>query len=148
MLNTKVTQQTFIMYISPLWNTIWWNIDFHSTSMFLVWSLLLSMHLEGCGVLHPIFASQVRHAKKNWTHSDISFCENEGWKRSKIIEKRGQLDWKSRGKLIQSAYNLLNNTFWWKIRSILCSCISGTICDRDKPFFSAERGDQSDCVEV
>ncbi len=53
-----------------------------------------------------------------------------------------------KGKLIQNAYNLLNNTFWWKITLTLGPSISGTKCDRDKPIFSAEKGGQSDCVEV
>ncbi len=33
----------------------------------------------------------------------LRFWENEGSKRSKINEKGGQLDWKSRRKLIQNA---------------------------------------------
>ncbi len=43
---------------------------------------------------------------------------------------------------------LLNNTFWCKIRPTLGPSISGTRYDRDKPIFSAERGGQSDGVEV
>ncbi len=43
---------------------------------------------------------------------------------------------------------MLNNTFWWKITPTLGPSISGTECDRDKPIFSAEKGGQSDCVEV
>ncbi len=35
-----------------------------------------------------------------------------------------------------------------KSRPTLGSSISGTKCDRDKPIVSAERGGQSDCVEV
>ncbi len=34
--------------------------------------------------------------KKNWTQSDLRFCENEGSKRFKINEKGGQLDNKLR----------------------------------------------------
>ncbi len=34
------------------------------------------------------------------------------------------------------------------MRPTLGPNISGTKCDRDKPIFSAERGDQSDCVEL
>ncbi len=34
----------------------------------------------------------VQHAKKNWTQSDIRFCENEGSNRFKINEKCGHLD--------------------------------------------------------
>ncbi len=52
------------------------------------------------------------------------------------------------GKLMQNALNLLNNTFWRKIRPPLGPNISGTKCDRDKPIFSAERGGQSDGVVV
>ncbi len=58
---------------------------------------------RGEGVLHHIFVSRVQHLKKNWTQSDQSFCENEGSKRSKINQKVGQLDWKSRWKFIQNA---------------------------------------------
>ncbi len=54
----------------------------------------------GVVVLHQIFDSQVQHAIKNWTQLDLRFCKNEGSKRSKINEKEGQLDRKSRRKLI------------------------------------------------
>ncbi len=66
----------------------------------------------------------------------------EWWsKRSKINEKWGQLDRKSSRKLIQNAYKLLNNTFWWNIRPTLGPGISGTKCDRDKLiFFCKSRG--------
>ncbi len=73
------------------------------------------------------------------------FCKIEGSKRSKINEKSGYLDGKSRRKLIQNASKLLNNTFWWKIRPTLHPSISETKCDRDKPIFSAKRSGQSDC---
>ncbi len=86
--------------------------------------------------------------QKKWTKWDLRFCENEGSIRFKINEIVGQLDWKSRRKLIQNAKNLLSNTFWWKIRPILSPSISGTKWDRDNPIFSAERGGQSDCVGV
>ncbi len=43
-------------------------------------------------VLHQIFGTCVHHANKNWTQSDLRFCENEGSKRFKINKKRGQLD--------------------------------------------------------
>ncbi len=33
------------------------------------------------------FGSWVQHVKKNWTQSNLRFCENEGSKRSKINEK-------------------------------------------------------------
>ncbi len=87
---------------------------------------------------------------KKWTPLNLRFCKNEGAKRSKINEKGGQLDWISRRKFIQNAWykKLLNNTFWWKIRPTLGPSISGTKCDRDKPNFTAERGHQSNCVEV
>ncbi len=49
---------------------------------------------------------------------------------------------------MQNALNLLNNTFWWKIKPNLGPSISETKSDRDKPIFTAERRDQSDCVEV
>ncbi len=67
-------------------------------------------------------------------------CENEVPKRSKINEKGSQLDWKSRRKLIQNNQNLLNNTFWWKIRPTLGHSISWTKCDRNKPIFCRKRG--------
>ncbi len=54
--------------------------------------LLIVNQGGGGGVLHQIFGSQVQHVKKNWTQSDLRFCENEGSKRSKINEKEGQLD--------------------------------------------------------
>ncbi len=66
----------------------------------------------------------------------------------KSIKKRGSIGSKIKGKLIQNALNLLNNTFWWKIRPHLSPSISGTKYDRDKPTFSAEREGQSDCDEV
>ncbi len=43
---------------------------------------------------------------------------------------------------------MLPNTFWWQIKPTLGPSISRTKCDRDNPFFSAEIGDQSDCVEL
>ncbi len=46
-----------------------------------------------------------------WTQSEVTFCENEGSNRFKINEKGDQLDRKTRRKLIQNAYNMLNNTF-------------------------------------
>ncbi len=51
---------------------------------------------RGKGVLHQIFGTQVQHANKIWTQSDLRFCKNEWSKRFKINEKRGQLDWKLR----------------------------------------------------
>ncbi len=51
--------------------------------------------------------------------------------------KKGSIGSKVKGKLIENALNLLNNTFWWKIRPTLGTSISGTKCDRDKPIFSA-----------
>ncbi len=38
-------------------------------------------------LVHQIFGTCVQHAKKNWTQSDIRFCENEGSNRFKINEK-------------------------------------------------------------
>ncbi len=52
------------------------------------------------GVLHQIFSTQFQQAKKNWTLSDPRFCGNEGSNSFKINEKGGQLDRKSRRKLI------------------------------------------------
>ncbi len=54
-----------------------------------------------------------------------------GSKRSKINETGCQLDPKIKEK----------------IDTNLASSISGTKCDGDKPLFSADRGDQSDCDE-
>ncbi len=47
--------------------------------------------IRGGGVLHEIFCTYVKHAKK-MDRSDLSFYENEGSKRFKINEKGGQLD--------------------------------------------------------
>ncbi len=44
------------------------------------------------------------------------------------MKKEGQFDRKSRSKLIQNASNLLNNTFWWKIRPTLGPSISEPKC--------------------
>ncbi len=60
------------------------------------------------------------------------------------MKKRGQLDRKSKRKLMQNAQKLLNSTFWWTIRPTLNPSISGTKCDRDKRIISAERGGKSD----
>ncbi len=49
---------------------------------------------------------------KKGTQSDLRFCKYLGSKRSKINEKGGQLDRKSRRKLKQNANKWLNNTFW------------------------------------
>ncbi len=57
----------------------------------------------GVGVLHNIFVNWVQHMIKKWTLSDLRFCKNEGSKLSNINEKGGQLDRKSRRKLIQNA---------------------------------------------
>ncbi len=62
--------------------------------------------------------------------------------------KRGSIGSKIKGKFIQNALNLVNNTFWWRIRPNLGPCISGTKCDRDKPIFFCTKRGQSDCVEV
>ncbi len=56
------------------------------------------------------------------------------------IENERQIDTK--------CLKLLNNTFWWKITTTLGPSISRTKCDGDKSIFSAEKGGQSDCVEV
>ncbi len=62
--------------------------------------------------------------------------------------KKGLIGSKIKGKLIQNALNLLNNTLWWNIRPTLGPSITGTKCDRDKQIFSTEGGGQSVCVEV
>ncbi len=69
---------------------------------------------------------------------------------------RGQKDLRSMKKKVnwienqdENLYKILknlNNTFWWNITPSIS--ISGSKCDRDKPFFSAERGCQSDRDEV
>ncbi len=59
--------------------------------------------MGGGGVLQHIFGRGVHHAIKNWTETDLRFCENEGSKRSKINWKRGQLHQKSK----QNSYKLL-----------------------------------------
>ncbi len=50
-------------------------------------------------VFHQIFGSLVQHVMKKWIQSDL-FGKNEGAKKSKINKKGGQLDPKSRNKLI------------------------------------------------
>ncbi len=86
--------------------------------------------------------------KNNWIQSDLRFCETEGSKRFKINEKGGQLDKNIKGKLIQNALNLLDNTFWWNIRPTLSPIISGTKYNRDKPILFGRKRGRSDCVEV
>ncbi len=56
--------------------------------------------------------------------------------------KKGSIGSQIKGQLIQSAENLLNNTFWWKIRPTLGPSIYGTKCDTDKPRYKI--GIQSD----
>ncbi len=51
---------------------------------------------RGEGVLHQIFGTRIQHTNKNWTQSDLRFCENKGSKRFKINDKGGQLDRKLR----------------------------------------------------
>ncbi len=68
---------------------------------------------------------------------------------------KGQKDLRSMKKGVswienqgENWYKMLNNTFWWKIRSTLGPSISGTKCDRNKPIFTAERWGQSDYDEL
>ncbi len=49
---------------------------------------------------------------------------------------------------LKNVWNLLNNTFQRKIRTIVGPSISGIECDRDKPIFSSERGGLSDRDEA
>ncbi len=82
-------------------------------------------------VLHQIFGTRVHHTKKNWTQSDLSFCKNEWSIFFNLMEKR--VNWiENEGKIDTNAWNLLNNTFGWKITPTLGPSISGTKCDRDK----------------
>ncbi len=63
------------------------------------------------------------------------------WGQKDLKSMKKGVSWiENKGKLIQNALYLLNNTFWWKIRPTLGHSISGTKCDRDKPIFSAESG--------
>ncbi len=93
---------------------------------------------QGEGVLHQIVGTQ----------SDLRFAK-----------MRGQNDVKSMKKGVNWIENQDEN--WYKMlkicyiihlgeknRPTLGPSISETKCDRDKPSFSAERGGQSDCVEV
>ncbi len=59
-----------------------------------------------------MFGNQAQHAIKNCARSDQRFCKNGGSERSKINEKGGQLDRKSRRTFIQNALKQLNHTFW------------------------------------
>ncbi len=61
-------------------------------------------------VLHQSFCKGFQHTIK-MDPMDLRFCKNEGSKKSKTNEKGGQLDRKSRRKLLQNAYKVLNNTF-------------------------------------
>ncbi len=56
------------------------------------------------------------------------------------IENQGEID--------TNVLNLLNNTFWRKIRPNIGPSISGINVIETNRFFSAERGGQSDSVEV
>ncbi len=38
-------------------------------------------------LLHQIFGTRVRHTKKKWTQSDLSFCKNEGSTNLKLMEQ-------------------------------------------------------------
>ncbi len=105
--------------------------------LILLWGLCL---LPVGGYFTKYLVGGISTWTKNWTQSDLRFCENEGPKRSKINENAGQLDWKSRRKLIQNAWNVLTITFWWKIWPNLILSISGTNCDIDNPIFAADRG--------
>ncbi len=62
----------------------------------------------------------------------------------KTNEKRGQLDRKSRCKLVLNAYKLFNNTFILgeKSRLPIVPCVSGPKYNRHNAIFSAERGGQ------
>ncbi len=44
------------------------------------------------GVLHQIFGSGDQHTKNNWIQSNLRFCEDEGSKCFRIIEKGVKLD--------------------------------------------------------
>ncbi len=61
----------------------------------------------GGGELHKCFGNRVQYTIivtiENWTQWDLRFCKSEWSKRSKINEKGGQLDRKSRRELIQNA---------------------------------------------
>ncbi len=46
-----------------------------------------------------------------WAQSDLRFWKNEGSKRSKNNKKGGQLDQKSRRKLVQNASKWSNDRF-------------------------------------
>ncbi len=76
--------------------------------------MLSSMSREGRGgVLHQIFSSRIQQMKKNWTQSDLKFCENEGSKRFKINETRGSIGSKIKEKIdTKCLKSVKNNTFW------------------------------------
>ncbi len=53
--------------------------------------------------INVIKFSGFQHVKKVWTQSDLRFCENEGQTDLKSMKMGGQLDGKSRSKLMQNA---------------------------------------------
>ncbi len=65
----------------------------------------MSERPEVGGVLHQIFGTEVRHAIKKWTQSDLKICKNEVSIRFKTNVKGGQLDRKLIQKLIQNGKN-------------------------------------------
>ncbi len=60
-------------------------------------------HVIKMKMKYTMFQVQPWGGQKNWTQSDLRFCENKGSKRFKINDERGQLDRQLRRKLIQNA---------------------------------------------
>ncbi len=73
--------------------------------------------------------SGVKKISDQWKRG-VNWIENKGENLYKMLKKQ------------------LNNIFWWKIRPTLGPSVSGTKCDIDKPFFSAEKRGQSDSDEA
>ncbi len=77
-------------------------VDHSITLNIILFPLEVSIWGEGGGVLQQMSVVGFCTQKINWTQSDLRFCENEGSKRSKINDKEGQLDRKSRRKVLQN----------------------------------------------
>ncbi len=64
--------------------------------------------MVGGGELHQMFGSRVQHVIKNWTQSDLGFCENEGSERSKINKKK-EVSWiENQGQINTKCLKIVN----------------------------------------
>ncbi len=79
-------QSTYRLAVHHTWVNPNYNVTDRIT--YNVLSMLLIIHR---GVFHKHFSTVVQQTNKNWTQLDLTFCENEESKRSKINEKWDQL---------------------------------------------------------